>query len=73
MPELEFPAWIRITHWINLVFITFLVRSGIAIIETHPKLYWNDQSEPGSEWARFTRARLPAFRNRLGGSHEHQR
>ncbi len=53
MPEPDFPAWIRITHFINfiinIIFISFLIRSGIEILGTHPKLYWNDDSRPGSE------------------------
>ena len=59
MPELDFPAWIRVTHFVNIVFISFLIRSGIEILATHPKLYWNDDSRPGSEWARFTRKVMP--------------
>src|SRR3954468_6755789 len=59
MPELDFPAWIRITHVINIIFISLLIRSGMEILATHPKLYWNDDSRPGSEWARFTRKRMP--------------
>jgi Ni,Fe-hydrogenase I cytochrome b subunit len=42
VPHLDFPAWIRVTHWINLLFLTFLIRSGMEILATHPKLYWND-------------------------------
>ena len=56
---LGFPAWIRITHLINIIFMVFLIRSGIEILGTHPKLYWNDDSRPGSEWARFTRKVMP--------------
>lgn len=59
MPELDFPAWIRITHVINIVFMSFLIRSGIEILATHPKLYFNDHSKPGSEWAKFTRKEMP--------------
>ena len=59
MPDLDFPAWIRITHVINIFFMTFLIRSGIEILGTHPKLYWNDDSRPGSEWARFTKKVMP--------------
>ncbi len=59
MPDLDFPAWIRVTHFINIIFMTFLIRSGIEILGTHPKLYWNDHSKPGSEWARFTRKVMP--------------
>jgi DMSO/TMAO reductase YedYZ molybdopterin-dependent catalytic subunit/thiosulfate reductase cytochrome b subunit len=57
--ELEFPWWLRITHYINIVFLFFLIRSGIEILASHPKLYWNDHSKPGSEWARFTRKTMP--------------
>ena len=59
MPELDFPAWIRVTHFINIIFVSFLIRSGMEILATHPKLYWNDHSKPGSEWARFTKKEMP--------------
>ena len=59
MPDLDFPAWIRVTHFVNVVFMVFLIRSGVEILGTHPKLYWNDHSKPGSEWARFTRKTMP--------------
>lgn len=49
MPELDFPAWIRITHVVNIVFLSFLIRSGMEILATHPLLYWNDNSKPGTE------------------------
>ncbi|WP_182906394.1 molybdopterin-dependent oxidoreductase [Microbispora sp. H13382] len=54
-----FPAWLRVEHWINALFITLMVRSGIEILATHPKLYGRDDSRPGSEWARFTRKTMP--------------
>jgi len=28
-PELGFPAWLRITHFINFIFVGVLIRSGI--------------------------------------------
>lgn len=57
--HLGFPWWLRIAHFINIIFITFLIRSGIEILSTHPKLYWNDHARPGSEWAKFTRKVMP--------------
>ena len=57
--ELTFPWWLRLTHYANIIFMLFLMRSGIEIIATHPKLYWNDASKPGTEWARFTRKKMP--------------
>jgi sulfoxide reductase catalytic subunit YedY len=60
MTILDFPLWLRATHFLNLLFISLLVRSGLEILSAHPKLYWNDDCTPGSEWLRFTRKRLPA-------------
>jgi DMSO/TMAO reductase YedYZ molybdopterin-dependent catalytic subunit/thiosulfate reductase cytochrome b subunit len=59
MPILDFPIWLRATHFLNLLFISLLVRSGFEILSAHPKLYWNDDCTPGSEWLRFTRRKMP--------------
>ena len=59
MVQLDFPAWLRVTHWVNVLFITLLIRSGMEIVATHPKFYWRDQCKPGTEWARFTRKTMP--------------
>ncbi|MBV9723297.1 MAG: cytochrome b/b6 domain-containing protein, partial [Mycobacterium sp.] len=59
MTTLDYPVWLRIDHWLNVLFVTLIIRSGIEILATHPKLYWNDHSRPGSEWARFTRKVMP--------------
>jgi Ni,Fe-hydrogenase I cytochrome b subunit len=53
--QLDYPAWLRIEHWVNVLFVTLLIRSGIEILSTHPKLYWRNDSKPGTEWARLTR------------------
>ncbi len=60
--HLGFPIWIRATHWFNVLFLFLLVRSGVAILAAHPKLYWNIDSRPGSEWVRFSRKRMPSDR-----------
>jgi methionine sulfoxide reductase catalytic subunit len=49
-----FPAWLRITHYVNLLFMVLLVRSGLQILMDHPRLYWNVHCTPGTEWTRFT-------------------
>lgn len=59
MTVLDYPAWLRIDHWLNVLFLTLVIRSGIEILSTHPKLYWHDDSRPGSEWARFTVKEMP--------------
>ena len=58
--RLEFPIWLRAAHILNILFLTLLVRSGLEILSSHPRFYWNDACRPGSEWLRFTRkSRVP--------------
>ena len=59
MTTLDYPVWLRVDHWLNLLFITLVIRSGIEILGTHPKLYGSEDSAPGSEWARFTTKTMP--------------
>lgn len=49
-----FPAWLRVTHYVNFLFLVLLVRSGLQTLADHPRLYWNVHCTPGTEWARFT-------------------
>ncbi len=49
-----FAAWIRITHYVNFLFLVLLIRSGVQILMDHPRLYWNVHCTPGTEWIRFT-------------------
>src|SRR5579864_2719540 len=49
-----FPAWLRVTHYVNFLFIILLVRSGLQILMDHPRLYWNVHCTPGTEWLRLT-------------------
>jgi sulfoxide reductase catalytic subunit YedY len=62
MEELGFPLGIRLTHWFNFLFVTMLIRSGIAILGAHPKLYWNVDAWPTSEWLDLLRKDLPKDR-----------
>lgn len=55
----EFPAWLRITHFVNVFFLVMLIRSGWEIIASHPRFYWNNHCTPGSEWIKFTRDKVP--------------
>ncbi|MGH2506380.1 MAG: molybdopterin-dependent oxidoreductase [Ktedonobacteraceae bacterium] len=57
--DLSFPAWLRITHFINILFIGLLIRSGIQILVAHPRLYWNDSCNPETAWLRLTRKKVP--------------
>src|SRR4026208_994591 len=41
-----FPAWLRITHYVNLLFLVLLIRSGLPILLDHPPLYGHGQLHP---------------------------
>ena len=51
-----FPAWVRIQHFLNLLFMAFIVRSGIQVLADHPRLYWKRDCTPGADWFRFQKA-----------------
>jgi DMSO/TMAO reductase YedYZ molybdopterin-dependent catalytic subunit/thiosulfate reductase cytochrome b subunit len=57
--SLDFPLWLRATHWINVLFLGLLIRAGIQILGAYPRLYWEDGSTPGKEWLKFTRKIIP--------------
>ncbi|MGN6348582.1 MAG: molybdopterin-dependent oxidoreductase [Candidatus Nitrosocosmicus sp.] len=62
----DFPFWLRFAHFINLIFIVILIRSGIEILSALPKLYWNDDAVPGKEWIKFTKKKfLPSFKKKV--------
>ena len=57
-----FPAWLRVTHYVNFVFLILLIRSGLQILADHPRLYWNVHCTPGTEWLRLTSVAVPTDR-----------
>ena len=57
-----FPLWVRYCHFFNFLFVMLLIRSGLSILMDHPRLYFNDDCTPGSEWIRFTPIAVPRDR-----------
>jgi DMSO/TMAO reductase YedYZ molybdopterin-dependent catalytic subunit/thiosulfate reductase cytochrome b subunit len=57
-----FPVWVRYCHFLNLLFVMLLIRSGLSILVDHPRLYFNDGCAPGTEWIRFTPLEVPRER-----------
>jgi DMSO/TMAO reductase YedYZ molybdopterin-dependent catalytic subunit/thiosulfate reductase cytochrome b subunit len=57
-----FPLWVRYGHFFNFLFVMLLIRSGLSILADHPRLYFNDDCTPGSEWIRFTPITVPRDR-----------
>ncbi|KAA0082481.1 oxidoreductase [Mycolicibacterium sp. P9-64] len=48
-----FPGWLRILHFLNLLFMMFIIRSGLQILADHPRLQLDPGSSPGREWLRL--------------------
>ncbi|MGH7609460.1 MAG: molybdopterin-dependent oxidoreductase [Candidatus Dormibacteria bacterium] len=48
-----FPAWLRWQHFLNLLFLVFVIRAGLQILSDHPRLYWTRHSTPGRDWFRI--------------------
>ncbi len=40
----------RLTHWINLLAISFLLLSGLQIFNAHPALYWGQKTTFAEPW-----------------------
>jgi thiosulfate reductase cytochrome b subunit len=40
---------VRVTHWINLLCIVFLLLSGLQIFNAHPRLYWGQHGGEGDK------------------------
>jgi methionine sulfoxide reductase catalytic subunit len=54
-----FPLWVRYCHFFNFLFVMLLIRSGLSILADHPRLYFNNDCTPGSEWIKFTPIAVP--------------
>ncbi len=57
-----FPPWLRLTHLFNFFFLMIAARSGLSILVDHPRLYWDSNCTPGTEWIRFTPLAVPKDR-----------
>jgi sulfoxide reductase catalytic subunit YedY len=57
-----FPWWLQLQHFLNMVFMLFIMRAGLQILADHPRLYWGRDCTPGKDWFRFQR---PVPRDRV--------
>ena len=48
-----YPLWLRVQHFLNMLFMFFIIRAGIQILADHPRLYWNRDCTPDTDWFRF--------------------
>lgn len=52
----------RIWHWLNAVFVTILLMSGLMIFNAHPRLYWGEYgSREDSPWMEIDDTRSTGF------------
>ncbi|MET8429567.1 molybdopterin-dependent oxidoreductase [Nocardia sp. NPDC004860] len=56
----HYPLFVVITHGLNILFVTLLMRSGVEVLSSMPKLYWSDGCPPGREWLRLSRTNFGA-------------
>ncbi len=47
------PWWVDLQHFLNALFMIFIIRAGLQILADHPRLYWIRHSTPGREWFRI--------------------
>jgi methionine sulfoxide reductase catalytic subunit len=62
MGDADFPGWLRAAHFLNILWISLLIRSGLQILSAHPKLYWSDACRPETAWLRLIRKKMPKDR-----------
>jgi DMSO/TMAO reductase YedYZ molybdopterin-dependent catalytic subunit len=55
----DFPLWLRAQHLLNFILMGMLIRSGIEILSSLPRLWWRKDCAPGTEWLKFTKRELP--------------
>lgn len=51
-----FPWWLRWQHFLNIVFLIPIMRSGLQILAGRPRLFWKVGQRPGQEWLRLNDA-----------------
>lgn len=53
------PLLIVVTHFINMIVILLLIRSGLHILADHPFLYWTDHTRRDNYWLKFGKLKIP--------------
>ena len=48
-----FPWWLQLQHFLNMFFMLFIMRAGLQILADHPRLYWERDCTPGTDWFRL--------------------
>jgi len=74
------PLIVRLWHWLNALFLTLLLMSGLQILNAHPALYWGQKSVFAHPWLAFGSLDdspfpswiiVPGWQDLAGGRHWH--
>ena len=65
------PWPVRLTHWVNVICLVFLLMTGLQILKAHPHLYWGLDSTFDDAWLSFGSIpgwmTLPSYRDLATG------
>jgi sulfoxide reductase catalytic subunit YedY len=64
--------WVIVTHFLTILLMTLLARSGVEILSAHPKLYASDDCPPGRALLRFSRKTFAPDSRRLWTSSDEE-
>ena len=64
---------VRLTHWINLLCLTLLLMSGLALFNVHPQLYRGHYGYPGVPTVLSITGSLRSRDATAGRHHAHRR
>ena len=69
------PWPVRLTHWVNVICLVFLLMTGLQILKAHPHLYWGLDSTFDDAWLSFGTIpgwmTLPGYRDLAAGRNWH--
>jgi len=69
------PWPVRLTHWVNVICLVFLLMTGLQILKAHPHLYWGLDSTFDDAWLSFGNIpgwmTLPSYRDLATGRNWH--
>lgn len=69
------PWPVRVTHWVNVICLVFLLMTGLQILRAHPHLYWGLASTFDDPWLSIASIpgwlTLPSYRDLATGRNWH--
>ncbi|OBH11443.1 hypothetical protein A5695_19430 [Mycobacterium sp. E1747] len=57
MTTLDYPVWLRVDPWLNVLFVTLIIGSGIGILSAHHKVVLTRRQQTGQRMGVLHRKR----------------